>query len=73
MRIMRPTAAIAAALTLTLAAAACSSTSHSNGNGSGGAPSGTPTHGGTVTVAWISAEPNFIFPFAPATNSDGYN
>lgn len=73
MRIMRPTAAIAAALTLTLAAAACSSTGHSNGNGSGGSAAGTPSHGGTVTVAWISAEPNFIFPFAPATNSDGYN
>ncbi len=71
MRIMRPTAAIAAALILTLAVAACSSSGKSNG--SGGTTAGTPTHGGSVTVAWINAEPNFIFPFAPATNTDGYN
>jgi peptide/nickel transport system substrate-binding protein len=70
MRMKRPAAAIAAALTLTLAAAACSS---SGSKGSGSTASGTPTHGGTATVAWISATPNFIFPFAPATNTDGYN
>ncbi|HEX6524315.1 MAG TPA: ABC transporter substrate-binding protein [Streptosporangiaceae bacterium] len=67
----RPAAALAAALTLTLAAAACSS-SGGKGNGSGSA-SGTPQHGGTVTQAWIGATPNFIFPYAPATNTDGYN
>src|SRR5690348_4574902 len=68
MRTIRP-AAMAAALALTLAAAACSSTS----SGSGGSATGTPQHGGTVTVAWPNAAPNFIFPFPPATNSDGYN
>jgi peptide/nickel transport system substrate-binding protein len=62
-------AAMAAALTLPLAAAACSSTS----NGSGGSSSGKPQHGGTVTVAWTNATPNFIFPFPPAANTDGYN
>jgi peptide/nickel transport system substrate-binding protein len=61
--------AMAAALALTLAAAACSSTS----NGSGGSASGQPQQGGTVTVAWTNATPNFIFPFPPATNTDGYN
>jgi peptide/nickel transport system substrate-binding protein len=66
MRMIRP-AAVAAALTL--AAAACSSTS----NNSGGTASGRPQHGGTVTVAWANATPNFIFPFPPATNTDGYN
>jgi peptide/nickel transport system substrate-binding protein len=74
MRMIRPAAAIAAALTLTLAAAACSSSSSkSGGSGGGSAASGTPTHGGTATQAWIGATPNFIFPYAPATNSDGYN
>jgi len=71
MRMRRPAAALAAALTLTLAAAACSS-SGGKGNGSGPA-SGTPQRGGTVTQAWIGATPNFIFPYAPATNTDGYN
>jgi peptide/nickel transport system substrate-binding protein len=70
MRMIRPAAAIAAALILTLAAAACSSAAT---RGSGGSASGTPQHGGTVTVAWTNATPNFIFPFPPATNTDGYN
>lgn len=69
MRMIRLAAAVGAAVTLTLAAAACSS-SKSSGPGS---TAGTPKHGGSVTVAWIDAEPNFIFPFAPATNTDGYN
>jgi peptide/nickel transport system substrate-binding protein len=74
MRMIRPAAAIAAALTLTLAAAACSSSStKTGGSGGGSTASGTPTHGGTVTVAWINATPNFIFPLPPATNTDGYN
>lgn len=29
--------------------------------------------GGTVTIPWVAATPNFIFPLVPATNSDGYN
>jgi peptide/nickel transport system substrate-binding protein len=68
MRMIRP-AAMAAALALTLVTAACSSTS----SGSAGSSSGRPQHGGTVTVAWANATPNFIFPFPPATNTDGYN
>jgi peptide/nickel transport system substrate-binding protein len=75
MRITRTAAAIAAAATLTVVAAACSSSgsTNSSGGGSGNSSSGTPKHGGTVTVAWISATPNFIFPLPPATNTDGYN
>jgi peptide/nickel transport system substrate-binding protein len=62
----------AAALALTLAAAAC--TSGSSGTiGGGTAVNGHARHGGTVTVGWVAATPNFIFPLSPATNSDGYN
>jgi len=68
MRIARPAAA-AAILAFTMTAAACSG----SGGGSGGGASGQPQHGGTVTVAWDDAAPNFIFPFPPATNTDGYN
>jgi len=68
MRMIRPAAALVAALTLALAAAACSSSGTS-----GGSSTGKPQQGGTVTQAWIAATPNFIFPYAPATNTDGYN
>lgn len=68
MQMRRPVAALAATLTLALAAAACGS-SASSGNKSGGAPQ----QGGTVTIAWSDAQPNFIFPYPPATNTDGYN
>ena len=64
--------ALLAGLTLTLGLAACSSGSGS-GHSSGGSTAGQPTQGGTVTVAWPEAQPNFIFPFPPATNTDGYN
>jgi peptide/nickel transport system substrate-binding protein len=57
-----------AVLALTLAVAACSSVHRS-----GGSAAGKPKQGGTVTVAWNDAQPNFIFPFPPATNTDGYN
>src|SRR5579859_1337706 len=76
MRMTRTVAIAAAALAVATGAAACSSSSSSTGGGGGGnssSPAGTPQHGGTVTVAWISATPNFIFPYAPATNTDGYN
>ena len=56
------------ALALTLAVAACSS-----GHGSGGSAAGKPKAGGTVTVAWADAQPNFVFPYPPATNTDGYD
>jgi peptide/nickel transport system substrate-binding protein len=70
MRLTHRAAAIAAALTVSLTAAACGGTSSGTSSGSA---SGTPKHGGTVTQAWIGATPNFIFPYAPATNTDGYN
>ena len=63
--------ALAAALVLSLAVAACSGSSGSTGSGGSG-PQGKPGHGGTVTIAW-PASPNFIFPFVPATNTDGFN
>jgi peptide/nickel transport system substrate-binding protein len=63
--------ALAAALVLSLAVAACSGSSGSTGSGGSG-PQGKPSHGGTVTIAW-PASPNFIFPFVPATNTDGFN
>jgi peptide/nickel transport system substrate-binding protein len=55
-----------------VAVAACSSTNSTTiGNGSG--VKGQKIPGGTVTVAWDAASPNFIFPYPPATNTDGYN
>lgn len=54
-----------------LSLAACSS--GSSGSSSHGSATGKPQQGGTVTVAWSDAQPNFIFPFPPATNEDGYN
>jgi peptide/nickel transport system substrate-binding protein len=63
----------AAAVALTLTAAACSGGSSSGAIGIGAAVNGHRQHGGTVTVGWENATPNFIFPYAPATNSDGYN
>jgi peptide/nickel transport system substrate-binding protein len=57
------------ALAMALAVSACSS-GHSSG---GSAAGGKPKQGGTVTVAWNDAQPNFVFPYPPATNTDGYN
>src|ERR1700677_3713336 len=77
MRKIRLAAAILAALTLTAGAAACSGSSGS-GSGSGrgssnkGSTAGGVKHTGTASLAW-PATPDFIFPFAPATNTDGYN
>jgi peptide/nickel transport system substrate-binding protein len=68
MRMIRSAAMIAAALTLAAAAAACSSSS----NSSGGSAANSAKSGGTVTIAW-NATPNFVFPYAPAANTDGYN
>jgi peptide/nickel transport system substrate-binding protein len=54
--------------------AACSGGGGTGAIGKGGtAVKGQKVSGGTVTQAWDSASPNFIFPYAPATNSDGYN
>jgi peptide/nickel transport system substrate-binding protein len=61
--------------TVALAAlvAACTSASHTAIT-SGSNAKGAPQKGGTVTTAWPpGSAPDFIFPFAPASNSDGYN
>ena len=63
----------AAALTAAVTLAACSGTTSSIGSGGSGQPRGAKEHGGTVTVAWVAATPNLIFPLSPATNTDGYN
>src|ERR1700759_1448408 len=64
-----PRVAAVGTLALTLAVAA-SSSGHGWGASTAG---GKPKQGGTVTVAWADAQPNFVFPYPPATNTDGYN
>jgi peptide/nickel transport system substrate-binding protein len=75
MRMTGRLAAGAAAFGLVLGLAACGGGSggSSTGNGPSTAPAGKPKHGGTATIAEVGASPNFIFPLAPATNTDGYN
>jgi peptide/nickel transport system substrate-binding protein len=74
MRIARRLAVTAAALALAAAAAACSGGSGGPiGSSGSGQPAGQKERGGTATVAWVAGSPNFIFPLAPATNTDGYN
>jgi len=74
MRTLRGLAAAVAAAAMAVTFAACSGGGSSSGIGAGqGAPTGPKEKGGTVTMAWIAAAPNFIFPLAPATNTDGYN
>lgn len=74
MRDMRRLAWIAAALLAAALIAACGSGGKTAiGNGTGKGPSGQALHGGTATMAWVAGSPNFIFPFPPATNEDGYN
>jgi peptide/nickel transport system substrate-binding protein len=43
------------------------------GSGSAAQSGGNKVQGGVVTDAEIASSPNFIFPLAPATNTDGYN
>jgi peptide/nickel transport system substrate-binding protein len=72
MRIRYSLAMTAAALALAGAVAACGGTTAKVGAGS--TVTGTPEHGGTVTVAQPSgASPNDVFPLVSATNSNGYN
>lgn len=66
------TATVSIALATTVAACSGSGSGSAIGNGTG-TPKGQKQAGGTVTQAWIAAAPNFIFPLAPATNTDGYN
>lgn len=62
--------AVTAVATAAVAASCSSSPAHI---GSGSKVTGKIVRGGTVTVAAVAATPNFIFPYPPATNSDGYN
>lgn len=71
MRKTRRLAALAAILALATVVAACSSASPKIGSGS--KVTGKKVPGGTVTVAEVGASPNFIFPYPPAENSNGYN
>jgi peptide/nickel transport system substrate-binding protein len=61
-----------ALLAVGVLAAACTNASPNVGKGNGKV-TGKPLKGGTVTVAEVGASPNFIFPYPPSTNSDGYN
>ena len=79
MRMTRHLAVTSLALSLAVTVAACSGSSGGssgaigNGNSGSSAPQGQKQSGGTVTIAEVAASPNFIFPFNPATNTDGYN
>ncbi len=72
MRKTRRLAAAAAMLALAMVLGACATTASKIGS-STSKVTGKPTRGGTVTVAEVGASPNFIFPYPPSTNSDGYN
>ena len=79
MRITRHLAVTSLALSLAVTVAACSGSSSGaggaigNGNSGSSGPQGAKQVGGTVTIAEVGSSPNFIFPYPPATNSDGYN
>src|SRR5262245_53667299 len=74
MRITGRLAGMAITLGVALTLAACGGSGGSAiGNGKSAGPTGPVQHGGTVTIAEVGASPNFIFPLAPATNTDGYN
>jgi peptide/nickel transport system substrate-binding protein len=68
----RGLAMFAAILALAALVAACGG-SNSNVGSSGPKVTGKMVHGGTVTIAEVAESPNFIFPYAPSTNSNGYN
>jgi len=70
----RRLAAIGAVLAIAALVAACGGGGAAT-IGSGGlkVATGPVVHGGTATMAWVAATPNFIFPLPPATNEDGYN
>jgi peptide/nickel transport system substrate-binding protein len=72
MRRPRRLAALAATLALATLVAACGSSSVKVGSGT--TVKGKMIKGGTVTIAESSgASPNFIFPYPPSTNTDGYD
>ena len=71
MRKPRRLAALAATLALATLVAACGGGSVKVGSGT--TVKGKMIKGGTVTIAEVGASPNFIFPYPPSTNQDGYN
>jgi peptide/nickel transport system substrate-binding protein len=76
MRIARGVRVAAAATVLAMAAAGCSGSSGGGaiGNGeSAAAKKGPVKQGGTVTIAEVGTQPDFVFPLAPATNQNGWN
>jgi peptide/nickel transport system substrate-binding protein len=64
---------IAVPVLATLAVAACSGGGSTSIGSGGGALKGAKEQGGTVTQGWIAASPDFLFPYPPTTNTDGYN
>jgi peptide/nickel transport system substrate-binding protein len=76
MRTSRRLAAVTAVIAAVTGLAACSGGGNgtSIGNGSNGTPKGAKQQGGTATLAWTGGvAPNFIFPYPPSTNTNGYN
>ncbi len=76
MRVLQGLRVATAATVLAMVAVGCSGGGGSGaiGNGeSATAKKGPVKQGGTVTIAEVGSQPDFIFPFAPATNQNGYN
>jgi peptide/nickel transport system substrate-binding protein len=72
MRKIRRLVATVAILTLAALPAACGGRSVKIGP-TGSKVTGKVVRGGTVTVAEVGQSPNFIFPYSPDTNSNGFN
>jgi peptide/nickel transport system substrate-binding protein len=68
----RRLAAAASLVALATVVAACSGASSKIGSKTP-TVSGKPLKGGTVTIAEVAASPNFLFPYQPSTNPNGYN
>lgn len=75
MRITRRITVAAVILAAVTGLAACSGSVGNGKNlGSGSTVTGTKQQGGTATLAWPGGvAPNFVFPYPPATNTNGYN
>lgn len=75
MRITRRITVAAVILAAVTGLAACSGSVGNGKNlGNGSTVQGTRQPGGTATLAWSGGvAPNFIFPYPPATNTNGYN
>jgi peptide/nickel transport system substrate-binding protein len=76
MRVGQGLRVAAAATVLATAVAGCSGSSGGGPISSGEnatAKKGPVKQGGTVTIAQVGATPDFVFPFAPATNQNGWN